>query len=430
MLDEPTQLKQREAVAEGPPIGAAATSGPQTRALLRVIFVILAVAAALWALYALEAVLLLVVLAMFFAYLIAPLVEVVRRPFILRRCERLMPRSLAIGVVYIMLFGSGVVASYAVLPNLSNQLTAFAREAPTYLAHARDRVQSWKFFINLDHVPVTVRDAVDKAMARSMTAAEDQVSQAVVGLIELVSYLPWLVLIPILAFFLLKDAEAFRRSALLSLPLGQLRGHGAEFVQDVNLTLAAYIRAQLIACVLIGTVCTIGFMSLGVPYALVLGLLAGLLEFIPLVGPLVLALSASVISSFDSAGEAAAVLLFLAVLRITHDYVVYPRLMGHGVHLHPLAIILAILCGAELGGIAGIFLAIPVTAVLSVSYRHWLKYRGSEGLVAELLKPTEPPIIIPESAIAPSPVIPPSVATNAARGAQPNEPANSARPLR
>ena len=64
MLDEPTQLKQREAVAEGPPIGAAATSGPQTRALLRVIFVILAVAAALWALYALEAVLLLVVLAM------------------------------------------------------------------------------------------------------------------------------------------------------------------------------------------------------------------------------------------------------------------------------------------------------------------------------------------------------------------------------
>jgi predicted PurR-regulated permease PerM len=396
MLDEPPLLKEREAVVEG---DRAATLGFQTRALLRVIFVIVAVAAALWAVYALAAVLLLVVLAMFFAYLIAPLVEVVRRPFILRSRERLMPRAAAIGIVYIMLFGSGVVASYVVLPNLSNQLAAFARQAPTYLAQARDRFQSWKFFINQDRVPVTVRDAVDKAMARSMTAAEDHVSQAVVGLIELVSYLPWLVLIPILAFFLLKDAEAFRRSALLALPLGRLRGRGAEFVQDVNLTLAAYIRAQLIACVLIGTICTIGFLSLGVPYALVLGLLAGLLEFIPLVGPLVLALSAGAISSFDSAGEAAAVLLFLALLRITHDYVVYPRLMGHGVHLHPLAIILAILCGAELGGIAGIFLAIPVTAVLSVSYRHWLQYRGSEGLVAELLQPTAPPIIVRESAI-------------------------------
>ena len=180
---------------------------------------------------------------------------------------------------------------------------------------------------------------------------------------------------------------------------------------------------------LIGTVCTIGFLSLGVPYALVLGLLAGLLEFIPLVGPLVLALSASAIASFDSAGEAAAVLIFLALLRITHDYVVYPRLMGHGVHLHPLAIILAILCGAELGGIAGIFLAIPVTAVLSVSYRHWLEYRGSEGLVADLLKPTKPPIIVPESTITASPVTPPAVSTNAGPGAQPSG-RNSARPLR
>ena len=108
-----------------------------------------------------------------------------------------MPRAAAIGIVYIVLFGSGVVASYVVLPNLSNQLAAFARQAPTYLAQARSQFQSWKFFINQDRVPVTVRDAVDKAMARSMTAAEDHVSQAVVGLIELLSYLPWLVLIPI-----------------------------------------------------------------------------------------------------------------------------------------------------------------------------------------------------------------------------------------
>src|SRR4029434_8377818 len=121
------------------------------------------------------------------------------------------------------------------------------------------------------------------------------------------------------ACFLWKDAEAFRRSALLALPFGQLRGRGAEFVQDVNLTLAAYVRAQLIACVLIGTVCTIGYVSLGVPYALMLGLLAGLLEFIPLVGPLVLALSASVIASFDSAAEAASALLSLARLVSAHD---------------------------------------------------------------------------------------------------------------
>ncbi|MCV5555932.1 AI-2E family transporter, partial [Escherichia coli] len=72
------------------------------------------------------------------------------------------------------------------------------------------------------------------------------------------AYLPWLILIPILAFFLLKDAESFRRSALQMIPQGRLRWRGDEFFQDVNRTLAAYIRAQLIACLLIGTICTIG----------------------------------------------------------------------------------------------------------------------------------------------------------------------------
>jgi hypothetical protein len=88
-------------------------------------------------------------------------------------------------------------------------------------------------------------------------------------------------------------------------------------------------------------------------------------------------------------GTALMVGLFLGVLRIAQDYVIYPRLIGQGIHLHPMAVILSILCGAELAGVAGIFLAIPVIALLTVSYRHWLEHRGSEGLVADLLQPGE-----------------------------------------
>jgi hypothetical protein len=84
------------------------------------------------------------------------------------------------------------------------------------------------------------------------------------------------------------------------------------------------------------------------------------------------------------------VILFLTVLRIVQDYFIYPKLIGQGIHLHPLAVIIAILAGAELAGIAGIFLAIPVVAILTVSYRHWLEHRGSEGL-ADLLEPTPEP---------------------------------------
>jgi predicted PurR-regulated permease PerM len=200
------------------------------------------------------------------------------------------------------------------------------------------------------------------------------------------------VLIPILAFFLLKDADSFRQSALQMLPRGRLRWRGDELFQDVNSTLAAYIRAQLIACLLIGVICTVGFVLLGVPYALVLGLVAGVFEFIPLAGPLAVAVIAVTLASFHSSGAAVGVLAFLVVLRIAQDYVIYPRIIGSGIHLHPLAVILAILAGAELAGVTGIFLAIPIIAIVSVTYRHWMEHRGrDEGIVASLLKPAEKP---------------------------------------
>ena len=172
------------------------------------------------------------------------------------------------------------------------------------------------------------------------------------------------------------------------LPRGRWRWRGDEFFQDINSTLAAYIRAQLTACLFIGVVCALGFFVLGLPSPLVLGLIAGVCEFVPLVGPLLVlviaALAALLHGGFFSAFWWSR---FWSCLRIVQDYVVYPRLIGQGIHLHPLAVILAILCGAELAGVAGIFLAIPVVAILTVSYRHWLEHRGSEGL-ADLLEPT------------------------------------------
>ena len=203
-------------------------------------------------------------------------------------------------------------------------------------------------------------------------------------------YLPWLILIPILAFFLLKDAESFRRSALLMLPRGRWRWRGDEFFQDINSTLAAYIRAQLTACFFIGVVCALGFTLLGLPGGLVMGFIAGVFEFVPLVGPLTVAIMAAILAMFHAGPfNAFLVLLFLGVLRIVQDYAIYPRLIGQGIHLHPLAVIFAILAGEKLAGVAGIFLAIPVVAILTVSYRHWMEHRGSEG-IADLLEPTPP----------------------------------------
>jgi predicted PurR-regulated permease PerM len=200
------------------------------------------------------------------------------------------------------------------------------------------------------------------------------------AIVAVASYLPWLILVPVLSFFFLKDADGFRRVAVAALP-HRVRRRGYEFFEEVNATLAAYIRAQLFACLLIGTICGVGFAALGVPYPVLLGVLAGVLEFVPLIGPLLAAVVSAGLAALYSPLSALWVCVFLGVLRAVEDYVVYPRLIRHGIHLHPLAVIVAVLVGLELGGVAGIFLAIPAVAVSTVTFRHWLDWRrGGEGL--------------------------------------------------
>ena len=124
---------------------------------------------------------------------------------------------------------------------------------------------------------------------------------------------------------------------------------------------------------------------------MLLGVLAAVLEFIPLIGPLVVAVVAVVIAALQDPVLAVWTAVFLAVLRVVEDYVIYPRLIGRDIHLHPLVVILAVLAGVELDGIAGIFIAVPVVALATVAGRHWLEWRGRDA-EAELLQPEASPV--------------------------------------
>jgi predicted PurR-regulated permease PerM len=344
---------------------------------------LLGAALGLWVLYRLRGVLLLLVLAVFFAYLVAPLVRVLRRPISARGRSFVLPLPLAIGVIYALILGGLALAIILLLPILNREIAGLAREAPGYLARAQDQWRVWQAGYQLGLLPGEVREAVDRALLQGVNAAEGYLTGDLLPRIGAwLTYLPWLALVPILAFFLLKDARLLRDLALRILPGGRLRSRGVVFLGELNETLAAYVRAQVTACLLIGIACTIGFAMIGIPYAVVLGTAAGLLEFIPLAGPLTAGLAAASFAAFHSLGQVVAVAIFLLVLRAVQDYVVYPRIVGRGIHLHPLAIVAAILCGAELGGLAGIFLAIPTVAVLTMIYRHYREHQAAGALSA------------------------------------------------
>lgn len=361
--------------------GAAAAPSP-TRVVLQILLIVFAVGTGIWALHRLEGLVLLLILAVFFAYLIAPLVEFAERPVRIVGTERRLSRPLAIGLIYLVILGSACAGAVILLPRVTQQIGEAVSQAPVYGASLRAWEQRWARSYEESNLPAEVRQSLDRSVLGAGETAMEYVRGSLMALVGGLAFLPWLVLVPVLAFFLLKDADTFRRTALKALPHHlQLRAH--RLLEDLNTAFAAYIRAQFLACVLVGSLCGVGFAALGMPYPVLLGVVAGVLECIPLVGPSLVAVGTAVIAALQAPILAVRVCGFLAILRVIEDYVIYPRLIGRGLRLHPLAVVVAVLAGVELDGVAGIFVAVPVVALASVGVRHWLEWRGADSTAGE-----------------------------------------------
>jgi predicted PurR-regulated permease PerM len=339
------------------------------RIVLVVIGVTLAVAAVLWLIWTLKTLLIVLILSAFLAYLISPLVDLFCRSFALFGRRRCMPRGWSILVVY-ALIGTIVASAVAIAsPRLAAQFTALTSQLSAQATSANlQRLLAW---FNRLPVDESVRKSVEQLSSRAIEATTTGMQAGAMSVLTWVSSLPWLVLIPIFAFFLLNDAETIR-DAFVSMSHDERRRQRVrDVLSDVNDALAAYIRTQLLTCVIIGVINSIGFMVIGVPYALVLGLFSGLMECIPLVGPGIVAVVVVGISLFQGSLLLAVVaLVFLGVVRVLQDYVIYPRLIGRHIDLPPFAVILAVLSGAEIGGVTGVLLAIPVLATAIILVRH------------------------------------------------------------
>src|SRR5688500_7063376 len=331
----------------------------------------------------------LLVLSIFFAYMIDPIVGLIHRPFATPAAQKFMPRALAIMIAYVFVFSVVGFGIWAMAPLVSQQGKEFGSNLPKYAADVRQTFNDVNVRFDRMRVPEDLQNRINvqaTAIGESITTAFGSF------LLGFAGYLPWFVLVPVLAFFFLKDVNAVRLAVLRVFPAGPWRARAELVMQDVNSTLAAYTRAQLLSCLLIGTVCTIGFYLIGLKYVLLLGILAGIFEFVPLLGPATIGLSVTATGAVsDRPWNALYVLIFLVVLRLVHDYVTYPRIVRGGLHLHPLLIILSVLAGEQIAGIPGVFLAIPLVAIGVVIYKHVVEHKGSKGLVTEMIAASTKP---------------------------------------
>lgn len=360
------------------------SAGTVARVVVLTMVLLLVAATVLYGAYLLKHLLFLVVISVFFAYLLDPLVRLIRRPFKAAGKEKFMPRGLAILISYAIVFSVVGFTIAAIAPRVSEQATEFAKNIPGYMTAMREKYDEATRRFNRVHMPEDVqKNITDKLTEVGTTAAAEITAFLGTTILSILTILPWFVLVPVLAFFFLKDVNLVRLAVLRMFPVGPHRARAEAMMADINLTLAAYTRAQLISCVMIGIICTLGFYTIGLKYALLLGILAGIFEFVPVLGPATIGIVVVLVAAFgEYPTKAWYVAAFLIALRICQDYVIYPRIVRGGIHLHPLMIILAVLAGEQIGGIPGVFISIPIVAIGSVVYRHILEHRGSRSVMS------------------------------------------------
>lgn len=317
----------------------------------------------------------LLLLAIFFAYVVAPVVNAVSRRVRLGRRQRPLSRPTAILLIYSVLLASGAIAWRGAAPIVQRWVGTAPAVIDSVFAGGNRAAAVDRLYRRLP-LPGRIKEVAARTTDRVLAYIEGEVRAALNDVVDAARYVRWLVVAPVVAFLLLAYAPGFRRSALRALPHGHLRWRGDQYLRDVNSALAGYVRAQLAGGAIVAVVCTAIFSLFHLPYAVSMGIVAGVLELVPVIGPLTVALMAA--GQADQ--HALSIVIILGALRLVQDLVVYPRLIRSGMHLSPAAVILVVWCGATLNGAAGVVLAIPFAGLLSVSVRHWREYQAIERL--------------------------------------------------
>jgi predicted PurR-regulated permease PerM len=308
------------------------------------------------------------VIAILLAYLLTPLVNFLDRLFPAGRT-----RTPALALSYLIFVGGLILIGSAIGGQVIEQANALSRKLPEKIARLQLPQQEMPPGA-AKPLPQQVLERIQSEVTRHSSDLLAALPQAGVRLLSMASDLIFVVIVPILAFFFLKDGYLIRQQILAVVEEGPTRAVLDDLLGDMHLLLAHYMRALVLLSLATFVAYAVAFGVMGVPYGVLLATVAMLLEFIPMLGPLAAGL-AIVLVTAASGGSIVAVVVFLLAFRMLQDYVLSPYLMGSGVELHPLLVLFGVFAGGEVAGIAGTFLSVPVLALARIAYIRLRKAR-------------------------------------------------------
>jgi predicted PurR-regulated permease PerM len=321
--------------------------------------------------YHIRTVILVFILSILFAYLLSPVVNVVDRFALRKRASR----NYSLAAVYVALVGALVLLGFVVGAQINQEAVRFAAGFPDLVRNLEQRLAEPGPGY-LEPVRAYLLDTARERL-QSFTTLIGPLLQKVTGhVISFLSGAIIVVLIPILAFFFLKDGRELKAQMLLAVDPAR-RAVWEDIFSDVHQLLGEFIRALVLLSFATLAAYGLFFLAIGMPYGVLLASNAAVLEFIPVIGPFAAAVMIVMVAAVTGFGHLILILAFLAAYRIFQDYILLPHLMSAGVALHPLLVILGALAGGEIAGIPGMFLSVPILATLRVFYVRMRKARAA-----------------------------------------------------
>ena len=334
--------------------------------------------------WAARGVLLPYVLGVVLAYLLLPLVNWLDRhmPGRLRAWRVARPLAIVVTYVLLILLIAGFIAFF--VPIFVDQVNTLIQNWPTLTKTVQDwGTQGWGWYnraiASIERFSPTWRQTVEDNLKNLTTQAFALVQGGLVATVRTVSgtisFIIGLIVIPFWLFYLLNDESQVKEGVMGVLP-EQFRLDFRCMFSLIDDVLSAYIRGQLLLCVFVGGMATLSLLIIGVPFALILGLIAGIFEILPYVGPILGAIPAVIVALLIDPGKALWVAIAFFAIQQVENLLLVPRIAGKSVKLHPALVMVVLVIGNELLGFWGMLIAVPVTAVIRDIFKYlYLRFK-------------------------------------------------------
>lgn len=302
-------------------------------------------------------------------FIIGGVIAYLLNPLVIMLHKRKMPKWASVVLIYILFILIIAIFMNFLVPIIYSNISDLISNIPKYTEQYYNIFSSLKANINYSPLPAEVKNIMISQAQGSVSSLQKLfmsfLENSLGAINSIFSLLISFIIGMIIGFYLLKDLDYFKTKATLLVPR-QWRGTVGSAAREINLVVSAFIQGQLLIAAVIGILEITGLSLVGVKYAFILGLIGGIANIIPYFGPFIGAVPAVAIAFLDSPVKAAlAAVVFIAVQQIDNALIT-PRIMSEKVGLHPLLIIFVVLLGGSLFGVAGLILAVPVTAIIKV----------------------------------------------------------------